>query len=176
MTKSLPVPPINVPFLDDQGYVRREWYTAITRSFGTAQGTADDGLAAAAVADAKAVAAQGNVDALEPIEYVVTALDPATPNARVLTGDTGLTIDTTTPNVVQIILDVIAALGYTPVNPGAAVALASTLNVAGLTTLAAGLTVSGAVRINQPVTVAVTPQVGYVTINLNGVNTKVLTG
>lgn len=210
MTQTLPIPPINVPFLDAQGYVRPEWYMAISRSFGSAQGTADIALADAemaqgtadqaiidasdaqttanqaivnaATADGKAVAAQSaadaaqgtadqavtdaaaaqaDVDALEVLQYVLTTATPsATPNARQLTGSTGLTINTATPGLAQLVLNVITALGYTPANK-AGDTFSGPVDVQALLTC-------DSLRIDQTPTATLTLSDASIPINCNG--------
>ena len=137
----------------------------IPSSINTAQDDATLALANAAIADGKAVAAQSTADIAEgkadaaqadaddlaAPEYAVAVADAAIPNARIIVGDTGLTIDITTPNVLQLLLNVITALGYTPAN------------VAG-DTFAGVVILSGGVRLGAFTGSADVPVNGYITV------------
>src|ERR1700748_205818 len=78
---------------------------------------ANDGLPAQ-VAEAlqEAPTAKAEADALLHPEYIVAEPSGTVPNSRKLTGDTGVSIDLTTAAIAKIVVDVIAILGYTPVN------------------------------------------------------------
>lgn len=60
--------------------------------------------------------AQTTANALAALGYVLLAASGTAPNGRVLTGSTGVTIDTATLGLVKILVNVITALGYTPAN------------------------------------------------------------
>lgn len=125
--------------------------------------------------------AQDGVDALAADQYIIAAPSPDLTNARVIEGGLGVTFDTATAAQIKILVNALLILNGAPVALTEALSTSSTLDVTGAAALHGGLAVTGGtvtdtLQINQAVTVATTAQVGYVMINLNGVNTKVLTG
>jgi hypothetical protein len=135
--------------------------------------------AAIAAALAAAEAAQALANLLKAPEYLVAALSAVLTNERILSGDTGVTVDFSAPGTAVISVDVLAILGYTPVDPDAPVHLTDTLDVDGAATLSGGLTVVGqtetdSLKINQTPTAGVVVQSHYITVDLNGVTYKLL--
>lgn len=53
---------------------------------------------------------------LDAAQMVISVADPDFPAARVLTGSTGVTIDTATAGLIKVLVNVATALGYTPAN------------------------------------------------------------
>lgn len=51
---------------------------------------------------------------LDAAQMVISTPDPDFPAARVLTGSTGVTIDTATAGLIKVLVNVATALGYTP--------------------------------------------------------------
>lgn len=82
--------------------------------------------------------------ALQNPSYVTLATSTTLNNERVLQGATGVTLPVV-GSTVTITVDVLAILGYTPVNPANPVNLGSTLDVAGLATLSGGVASGGVV-------------------------------
>lgn len=93
---------------------------AMEATMKTVQDTPDAVNAAqadATLALADAAAAQAAINAVSAAALVVTALSGALTNERVLAGGPGVSIDLSTPNFANILVNVAAALGYTPMNP-----------------------------------------------------------
>lgn len=87
-----------------------------------AQATADS--AAAAAADA-----QSSVDTVSAAQFLVLALSGALDNERVLTGNTGVTVDTSVAGVAKLVVNALAILNAAPVvltQPLTAASLATT--------------------------------------------------
>jgi len=80
-----------------------------------AQAAADQAALDAAAADAAAAAAQGGVLALNAAPYVVFT-PSATLSAERVLGGTGVTLDLTTPGLVNLVIAVATILGFTPAN------------------------------------------------------------
>lgn len=80
-----------------------------------AQTAAEQAAADAAAADAAAAAAQGGVLALNAAPYVVFT-PSATLSAERLLGGAGVTLDLTTPGLVNLVIAIATILGYTPAN------------------------------------------------------------
>lgn len=80
-----------------------------------AQASADQAALDAAAADAAAAAAQGGVLALNGAPYVV--FTPSAPlSAERVLGGTGVTLDLSTPGLVNLVIAVATILGFTPAN------------------------------------------------------------
>lgn len=57
---------------------------------------------------------QADINALTAVAYVVLGLSSEIPNARRLTGATGITFDTSAPGIVELIINIAAILGFNP--------------------------------------------------------------
>lgn len=74
----------------------------------TAQQTADDAATAAA-------SAQSDVDTLAAAQFLVLALSGALDNERVLSGGTGVTLDTSVAGIAKIVVNALTILNAAPV-------------------------------------------------------------
>jgi hypothetical protein len=90
-----------------------------------AQGTADQAAIDAAAAQAAASGAQTDVDLIKAASLVVFSAAAVLTNERVLTGSTGVTIDTATAGQIKVLVDALAILN------GAAISLTQPVDVQG---------------------------------------------
>lgn len=122
--------------------LQRQVALGIPEEVNQAIDTADNAQIAADNAQFDASNALALGAALQNPSYVTLAPSTTLNNERVLQGATGVTLPVV-GGTVTITVDVLAILGYTPVNPANPVNLASTLDVDGVATLTGGATLGG---------------------------------
>jgi len=135
-----------------------------TEGVDAAQAAADQAALDAAAADAAAAAAQGGVLALNAAPYVVFT-PSATLSAERVLGGTGVTLDLSTPGVVNLVIAVATILGFTPANKAG--------DTIGASTFTGNVDVQGEVRgdslrIDAAPAASVTAASHALPINLNG--------
>lgn len=111
------------------------------------------------------------IAAIQAAPFVLTAADAELTGSAVLAGDTGLTIDLSTPGVVQLLLDVVTALGFTPAKNSEEFVVATAspdLSAERVLTGSTGVTIGTGTPGQITITVNVPTALGYTPANAAG--------
>lgn len=125
-----------------------------------AQQTAED-------AQASADDAIASVSSLQEPQYIVAALAGVLNNERLLTGDTGVSVDFTTAAVAKIIVNVLAILNAAPI------ILTEPITAGGGAAITGGLE-TDTLRIDQAETIATVTSDRWIPVNVSGTMRKLL--
>lgn len=146
--------------------IQRAVINTLPNSVDQAQASAEAAANDAAAAQASADAAAASANTIAGAAFVVLAASSALSNERILSGGTGVTLDTATAGQVKVLVDALAILN------AAAVVLTQDLTAPNVT--ATGTVKGASLETTQTPTAAVTAQSHYVPIVLGGVTYKLL--